>query len=41
MHLVVDNMSHLPEVNGIDDFIVPILLISIEVLCLAAVPCGG
>jgi len=40
VHLVVDNVPCCPEVDGIDDFIVAVVLVTVEVLGLAAVPCG-
>ena len=37
MHLVIYDVSSLPEVDRVDDFIVAILFISIQILCLASV----
>jgi hypothetical protein len=37
MHLVIDNMANLSEIDRIDDFIIPILLVAIEILSLTTV----
>lgn len=37
VYLVVDNVSGLPMINGVDDFIVAIIFIAVEVLGLATV----
>lgn len=37
MHFVVDNVAGLAEINRINDFIVSIILITIEILRLATV----
>lgn len=39
MHLVVDNVSDLAEIHGVDDLIVSVLLVPIEIFGLATVPC--
>jgi hypothetical protein len=37
MHFVIDNVSCLSEINGIDDLVVSIFFIAIEVLSLTSV----
>jgi hypothetical protein len=37
VHLVVDNMSDIAEIDRVDDLVVPVLLVAIEILGLAAV----
>lgn len=35
--MVIDNVPNLPKVNGIDDLVVAILLVTIQILSLATV----
>lgn len=37
MHFVIDNVSDLAEIDGIDDLIVAVLFVVIEILSLTAV----
>lgn len=37
MHLVIHDMSGLPEVDRVDDFVVPILFVAVQILRLPAV----
>jgi hypothetical protein len=39
VHLVIDNMSNLAEINWVDDLVITVLFISIEILSLTAVTC--
>jgi hypothetical protein len=41
VHLVVDDVAHLPEVDGVDDFVVAVGLVAVEVFRLSAVSCRG
>jgi hypothetical protein len=37
MHLIIDNMSDLSEIDRVDDLVITILLISIEIFGLTTV----
>jgi hypothetical protein len=37
VHLVVGDVPSLPEVDGIDDLVIPVLLVAVEVFCLPTV----
>jgi hypothetical protein len=39
VHLVVDNVTNLSKVDRVDDFIIPILLVTIKVFSLTTVTC--
>lgn len=39
VHLVIDNVSDLAEIDRIDDLVVPVLLVPVEIFGLATVPC--
>jgi hypothetical protein len=39
VHLVVDNVAGSAEVDGVDDLIVAVFLVTIKILGLAAVSC--
>lgn len=41
MHFVVGDVAGLPEVDGINHLIIPIRLVAIQILGLAAVSCSG
>jgi hypothetical protein len=34
MHLIVDNVTGLPEIDGVDDFIVSVIFIAVQIGCL-------
>jgi len=39
VHLIIDNVTNLSEVNRVDDFIIPIFLIAVKILGLASMTC--
>jgi hypothetical protein len=40
VHLIIDNVSNLAEINWVDGLVVPVLLVSIKILSLTTVPWG-
>jgi len=40
VHLVVDNVTDLSEIDRVDDFVIPILLIAIEIFSLTSMTCA-
>ena len=39
VHLVIDNVTDLSEIDRVDDFIIPIFLIAVQIFSLASVTC--
>ena len=39
MHFVVDNVACSSEVDGVDDLVVAVVLVAVEIFCLAAMSC--
>jgi hypothetical protein len=39
MHLVIDNVTDLSEIDRVDDFIIPILFVAIKIFGLTSMAC--
>ena len=37
VHLIIDNVPSLPEVHGVDNFVIPVLFITIQIFRLTSV----